>query len=149
MRLILAVLLALTIHAHASIGTDNHNPGNIRSWHPNVWAGAVGVDRWHHLRFAADEDGIRAMRRVLRAYNHKGVRTVAGIVNRWVGPKHGTVAILAVRGYLLRVAKDMGTTGQIDLSDNEVMGRLAKSIIYAENGVQPYPESVFRKIFHY
>ena len=87
------------------------------------------------------------MRRVLRAYNHKGVRTVAGIVNRWVGPKHGQAAILAVRGYLLRVAADMGTTGQIDLGDHKVTKRLARSIVYAENGSNPYPDQLYDQVF--
>ena len=143
------IFLLLAVQSQAAIGLDNHNPGNIRSTHPWQWPGAVGVDPWHRLIFRTDLDGLRAMRRVLRAYNRKGINTVAGIVNRWIGPKTGRASIRQAWGYLLRVAADMGTTGRIALNDPEVQGRLAQSIVYAENGSQPYPEALFKRVFHY
>lgn len=67
------------------IGIKLHNPGNIRSENIHIWKGAVGIDRWGHLRFRTDMDGLRAMSKILRAYHRRyGINTVSGIANRWV-----------------------------------------------------------------
>ncbi len=146
------LLLAGACHAHVPVGIRANNPGNIHGVHVEQWAGAVGTDSYHYLRFATPLDGLRAMRLVMRAYwTRYGICTVSGLVNRWVRKPHGKRQIDDLRQYLLLVSRRMGVEPNQTLAmmDPFTEERLAKAIVYAENGEQPYPDSLYRQAFQY
>jgi len=133
------------------IGLALHNPGNIRSAHPERWAGAIGRTDGIICVSARIWTG-STMRRVLSGYSSRYAEsTVAGIVNRWVGPQHTRLQKSEVRDYLLSVAQCLGVNPNqnIDLSDSFEQARVAYCIVYAENGTNPYAERLFRQAFGY
>ena len=143
------------LNAPSSIGTgvigiDNHNPGNVRSWHPQAWPGAVDVDHWHHLIFKRDLDGLKAIHFILAAYGRKHVNTISAIVNRWVGPPRSKKDALNKRGYLRAVAQKMHRpmNAHVNLGSPATMIRLAHAIVYAENGSDPYSDSLYDEAFN-
>lgn len=151
MGVLLALPLCGLLHA-APIGIANHNPGNIRSLHPWLWRGAIGKDARDHLIFRDDLTGLLAMKKILRAYyfQHHLVN-VSSIVDRWVGHPKTAAQVAEETGYLLAVAQRAGVAPneRLWLEDHRMMSNLARAIIYAENGEQPYPASLYRQAFGY
>ena len=155
------VLLAITLCTMATlqpatreiIGVTNSNPGNIRSHNWHWWRkhGAVGVDPWKHLIFATDEDGMKALRYVLKGYQRKGFRTIERITARWVGPSHSTAAIRGRNGYMQRLTQETGLLpdDEVDMDDPWTLAVLAHAIVWAENGANPYPASLYQRVFGY
>lgn len=145
------LLLCGSLHS-ATIGIENHNPGNIISYDYRQWHGATGTDEWGHLVFPDDEHGLIAIRRVLRAYYYKHkIRNVSGIVNRWVRRPKTEAEIQAVRNYILCVCQraKVKPNQRLWLNDNEMMASIAKAIVFAENSSDPYPEDLYKKVFKY
>lgn len=117
-------------------GIRNNNPGNIDR-RSVKWQGMdpdqSGDPRF--IVFTAPEWGIRAIARVLRTYRDvHGLRTPAGIINRWAPPKENdTDAYASVVARKLGVRPD----DEIDIDDPLVMRTLVKAIIRHENGPGP------------
>ena len=112
-------------------GIENNNPGNIRT-NAIHWKGSI-TNAGAFVAFATPEDGIRAMAKVLRAYNAKyGVNKVSGILNRWAPPSENPTT-----NYISFVSR------KIDKKPNEKITKsdfpaLISAMIEFENGSNPY-----------
>jgi hypothetical protein len=124
-------------------GLRNNNPGNIRR----------GGERWQGLapdsaqtdpafwRFLAPEWGIRAIVRILRTYQARGLVTVRGIIGRWAPPtENDTDAYVAAVARQLNVSPDDVLT----LTGDQLI-TLVKAIIRHENGIQPYSDATITR----
>lgn len=125
-----------------SRGYRNRNPGNI-DWHErNRWQGQVGREATGNPpRFAVFESheyGIRALAMLLTTYQDRhGLRTIAGIVNRWApGNENDTGA------YIAHVARLTGRdpNERLDLHAHADLKPLVQAIITHELGGNPYDE---------
>jgi hypothetical protein len=127
-------------------GIRNHNPGNIDHHPTNKWQGLAdppveqGVARPRFARFTAPEWGIRAIARLLIAYQDKhDINTVRGILTRWAPAiENDTGAYIASVSRAIGVAPD----APINVYEYATMRPLVEAIIKHENGVQPYPPAV-------
>lgn len=114
-------------------GIRNNNPGNIERG--AAWQG-LAADQSGDARFAvfsAPEWGIRAMARIIRQYQARGLRTVRQIINTWAPPSENDTG-----AYVDAVARQLGVTPDYIVNEAALPDLLA-AIIHHENGVQPYP----------
>lgn len=149
LKRIFLALLILCGGGHAeSIGEQNHNPGNIRSIHWQQWQGAMGLDPWLHLRFASDEAGFKAIRRVLRAYYYKHhLNTCRGVAYRWIGIHHTQKQ---KDDYCKMLCQELGAgpDQKLVMDAPWTMQHLARGIVKEETGRNAYPDSLYRQIFN-
>lgn len=118
----------------------------------SAWPGCTGKDTQSYLQFQQAEQGIRAMRKILRAYHSKhGINTIEGICRRWVQKPQTPDQEASLREYIGVVARRAHVLPDmpLDMQDRRLQARIAKGIIYAENSRQPYPEALFRRVFRY
>lgn len=119
-------------------GLRNNNPGNIDRKPGVNWRG-MSADQSPDPRFIvfdAPEWGIRAMARVIRNYQARGLRSVRQIINTWAPPVENDTG-----AYVAAVAKALGTTPDAPVTADQMPGLLA-AIIKHENGQQPYDAEV-------
>lgn len=116
-------------------GIRNNNPGNIR--HGNDWKGlSEEQPDPAFCTFVSPEYGLRAIVVILRNYERKyGLRTVAGIINRWAPPNENDTV-----GYAEHVARRLGVSVDEEIDVNDYMTGLVKAIVLHENGVLPYSD---------
>lgn len=114
-------------------GVRNNNPGNIdRQTDP--WQG-MADDQSQDKRFIVFVDsswGIRAAARVIRNYEKRyGLRTPAGIINRWAPPNENPTLV-----YIAHVADALGCgpDDELNLEDETVMLDLLRAIFKKELG---------------
>jgi hypothetical protein len=132
------------------IGIVNHNGGNIRAHSIKGWPGAVGLDPWLHIKFKTDLDGLKAIRKVLTAYDRKHHLTrLNAIVWRWVGPAKNEAQRKQKEGYLRAIVQHtgIGADGVVDLKDRNIQARLARAIVIGECGRDPYKWSLYQEAF--
>lgn len=152
MRLLLfaaCFLFAGLLQGVETRGFRNKNPGNLR---PNnihdlsKWPGAIGVDSEGHLIFARDIDGIRAIVIVLKKYRAKGIRSPHGIVWRWAGKKAN---VIDKQNYVKVMRERLGVYewSLLNMDSAETLEKITKSIIYFENGKDPYPDKLYNSVF--
>lgn len=116
-------------------GIRNNNPGNIR--HGDKWQGMREEQTDPaFVQFNEPEDGIRALCKVLLAYQSKhGLRTIAQIIARWAPPsENDTAAYIAAVAGAVRIGPDQ----PVVLTNRAVMLPLVRAIIAHENGMSPY-----------
>jgi hypothetical protein len=125
-------------------GYRNKNPGNIDFSPRNGWLGQVGIEpTGNPPRFAVFESheyGIRALARLLVTYGERhGLRTVAGIINRWAPPNENVTS-----SYVAFVARLVGVKPDdvVDVTEYAVARPMVEAIIRKELGGCPYPASV-------
>ena len=85
------------------------------------------------------------MRYVLRQYGRKGHNTIRDIARRWTGHpldlgRYGYAACLCQRLHA-------GLDQRLDMSDPAIIEALARSLVRAENGRDPYPSSLWWDAF--
>ncbi len=117
-------------------GERNNDPGNIRK-NGIAWDGAIspGNDKYF-VTFNSPFFGIRALAKILiNYYNHHGLNTVAGIINRYAPNSENSTEnyIKFVAGAL-----NVGKHQMLNLSDNNILSELIKAIINFENGRNIY-----------
>ncbi len=120
-------------------GVRNFNPGNVRSGDP--WQGLVGVDDLGFCIFIDAEHGIRAMARILQAYQSKhGLRTIRQMINRWAPSIENDT-----ESYVSAVARACGASpdSPYTLTPSRLTD-LVKAIIHHENGGNYYSDDVIR-----
>jgi hypothetical protein len=129
-------------------GIRNNNPGNLR---PDVWTGwpnAINADEDGYIVFKRPIDGVRAIVINLNIYKKKhGINTVSGIINRWtndISPERRV-------SYIKFVSDNLGVYPDaiLNLDDALTLKKLTKSIIFYENGIDPYSEKIYSSIFPY
>jgi len=115
-------------------GIRLNNPGNIR--HGDDWRGmAPDQPDSDFVLFTDPRFGIRAMVRILKSYERRGIRTVSEIINTWAPPIENNTA-----AYVASVAGRMGVTPStpVDLDNKDQVVELLQAIVLHENGQQPY-----------
>lgn len=119
-------------------GIRNNNPGNLVSTN-EPWQGQDGADGRFCI-FDSPESGIRAMARVLIAYQKKhNLRTVGDMIHRYAPPHENKTDC-----YAESVAAALGVEvdAAIDVTKYETMLPMVERMITIENGQQPYEKSV-------
>jgi hypothetical protein len=121
-------------------GLRNNNPGNIRK-STSKWAGLADEQPDPDFcTFKSAQFGIRAMCRILLAYNARGLATVRQIINTWAPPvENNTDAYVNAVAHGCQVSAD----DVLDVDSAEVMRPLLKEIVLHENGSQPYADSIY------
>jgi hypothetical protein len=121
-------------------GLRNRNPGNIRAGF-ECWEGQIGRDADGFCTFARDEDGIRALAKLLLGYYRRhGLDTVRAIIHRYAPASENDTA-----AYVTSVARRLGVRAEARLQVDEpaMLAALVKAIIRHENGVAgAYPGEV-------
>jgi hypothetical protein len=119
-------------------GIRNNNPGNIRSKPGTVWVGSVGVDDLGFVRFDSEENGIRALARVLMNYQAMhGLKTLRKMISRWAPSIENDT-----EAYVESVCKACNASPDSPYTLTPARTRdLVKAIIKHENGLQPYDEA--------
>jgi hypothetical protein len=116
-------------------GVADNDPGNIRK-SPTHWLGEIAGTDPAFETFDTPEHGIRALAKVLLAYQRvHGLRTVAEIINRWAPTNENDTA-----AYIADVAARLATApdAPLDLTDPATLSALVTAIIRHENGAVPY-----------
>lgn len=118
-------------------GIRNNNPGNIESGKDN-WQGAVGDDG-RFIIFESPEYGVRAMARILKSYDRRGINTISEIISTWAPPFENDT-----QSYINSVS------GRVGIDKNqpvtvEQYPEIIAAIIKHENGKQPYSAGVIRQ----
>ncbi len=117
-------------------GIRNNNPGNLRRT-KDPWQGlAKEQTDPEFFTFENPVYGIRALARVLIAYqDDRGLRTIRQIIGRWAPATENDTA-----GYIESVAKSTGFAPDqtLDLHAYADLKPLVEAIIQHENGQQPY-----------
>lgn len=124
-------------------GIRNHNPGNLERVAGVVWIGQSGRQTDpRFVTFRAPVWGIRAMVRVLSTYYRmRGLRSVRAIISRWAPQTENRT-----HAYMLAVASRLGVGVDQELVlDENTMVRLCSAITRHENGMDPFPESLYRE----
>jgi hypothetical protein len=120
-------------------GIVNNNPGNIRK-SDATWRGAVVGGDPTFVTFDTPADGIRAMAKVLLAYQRQhGLDTIAELIERWA-PTVENDSFAYIDDVATRLGIDPDE--RIDLGDRAMLSALCGAIIRHENGVQPYSDAV-------
>lgn len=121
-------------------GIRNNNPGNIDYNPRNDWQGQVGIERGvpkpRFAEFIDPESGIRALGKLIRAYQNKhGLKTIEQIISRWAPSNENNT-----RAYAEAVAKAVGVTAHANINVNRIaiLRPLVEAIIRHENGGNPY-----------
>lgn len=117
------------------LGIRLNNPGNIEKG--EKWQGLADLQA--HPRFCtfvSPEYGIRAIVRILQAYNKKHrISTIDGIIKRWAPPNENPTD-----AYQKNVStwSGIGRRDKIDFTSVDQLAKIVKGIIRQENGIQPY-----------
>ena len=126
-------------------GLRNNNPGNIDYSVYNKWVGQIGIETGvQNPRFAVfdtAENGIRALVKILRAYNKKyGAETISAIVSRYAPKSENKTDT-----YAANVSKwaEWPENKPIDFNNEDLMLRITKAFIRMENGFNPYTPEVY------
>lgn len=113
-------------------GLRNNNAGNIR--HGDKWQGMsdTQTDK-SFIQFTDPIYGIRAINRILRTYQRRGINTVSGVISRWAPPNENDTG-----AYISAVASKLNVEPN-EVIDLEIFApELTEAIIKHENGLQPY-----------
>ena len=120
-------------------GIRNNNPGNIRAGDP--WRGLTGEDDAGFCIFDTPEHGIRALAKILIAYQVRwGLRTISEMICRWAPPVENDTP-----SYIQSVCKAVGANpiAPYTLTPGRLRD-LVTAIIRHENGEQPYKPEVIQ-----
>lgn len=124
-------------------GIRNHNPGNVEKGDP--WQGLArdqsADDRF--CVFKGPEWGIRAIGRILIAYQDKyDLGTIEEMLHRWAPPVENDTG-----SYVDHVAALCGVAPDdlVDVTDFAIAEPLVRAIITHENGMQPYADGVIQR----
>lgn len=142
------IFLLLALRCYGSIGTLNHNPGNISTFNVMAWDGAIGIDHYRHLKFVDDVHGLRAIQTNLRIYKNKHhIKTIYGLVWRWLPKKDSEVQH---NEYIHFICERMGGLDgfkKLDFTEPCTCARLSSAIVSYENGENPYPLALYQSVF--
>jgi len=124
-------------------GERNNNPGNIREYANDPdWIGERATDDDAAFEeFDSPEDGLRALGKVLLAYQRKhDLKTVRGIINRWAPPnENDTVSYVKTVAAALNLQPD----AEIDVRDYVTLRALMHAIVKHENGRDIYSDETY------
>ena len=122
-------------------GIRNCNPGNISAMRGLKWQHQTGYDGEGYCIFDAAEWGIRAGAVIIQNYKYyHGIDTIQGIIGRWCPTNDDHM-----RGYIRYVSNAcrVAPTDVIDIC--ELAFPLTVSMIFFENGRQPYSAEIINR----
>lgn len=122
-------------------GIRNNNPGNIEN--RENWEGKIGDDG-RFIIFRSPEFGIRAIARIFRSYQKRGVVTIEQIIETWAPPFVNGKFENDTQAYIRSVETSSGFS-RGTIVDGASVKEVIAGIILQENGSQPYPLSVIQK----
>lgn len=135
-------------------GIRNNNPGNIKRSNSR-WKGlALPMEMTEEQKseqvfcvFKEAVWGIRAMCKILQTYRSRGAWSILDYVQIWA-PKTDANPVENYARYIAeKLELDYRNDG-LDLDDHETLLGMLQSMIYFENGQQPYDDSVFFEAFN-
>ncbi len=125
------MLTALVLRTQQPRGIRNNNPGNIRRTNTQ-WRGIREIQSDNaFVQFNSPEYGHRAMARVLRSYERRGLVTVRDIISTYAPATENKT-----EAYIDFVAKRLGVSPDAQLDLDVIMFDLIKAITVFENGQQ-------------
>jgi hypothetical protein len=134
---ILAIIL-FTKTTNTPRGIRNNNAGNIRWDGQTQWLGMTGADADGFVVFSDPIYGVRAMTKILKSYNRRGVFKLNDIVSTWApSNENDTVS------YIKSVSKNTGIDADATVIPAQYPAVIS-ALIYHENGQQPYSEDLIK-----
>jgi hypothetical protein len=121
-------------------GIRNNNPGNIRQG-VSPWVGMTpDQPDPEFVTFIDPQHGIRAIVRIMKTYEERGINTIAEAINHWAPTvENDTTA------YINAVCAGCSVTMNQPVDFNTIMPQLIKAIILHENGEQPYSDDIINQ----
>jgi hypothetical protein len=123
-------------------GIRNNNPGNVERGR-DKWKGMADEQTDpRFIEFDFMEYGVRAIVRILRSYNRRGVSTIEEIVETWApSVENDTKAYISTMEKVSGLAK----TDKINFQDGDELMGVVKGIIIQENGQRWLPKDAVIK----
>lgn len=129
-------------------GIRNNNPGNIEMGDDD-WNGMVEGEDHRFITFESPEYGIRAMTRILRRYQERGVNTVQKIIGTWAPSAENDVEAYVehFNSVGIETNQELGLFDQDDqlFQNEDTLVQIISVIIKHENGENPYDEQTIRR----
>lgn len=111
-------------------GESNANPGNIRQVRGVTWVGQSVVQSDDaFVQFQSPLYGIRAIARILRSYERRGINTLGEAIDRWAPPNENNS-----QAYVSDVCQRCHVPADTLVNFEIVMPLVVKAIIFHENG---------------
>ena len=124
-------------------GIRNNNPGNIK-YDGTPWQGlGAPPSDGAFCRFIDAKHGIRAMAKLISNYGKKyGLKSIRQIISRWAPANENDT-----ESYVNAVSRELMRTPDepLNLSNQNLLVLLCKSIIRHENGKCPYSDEEIRE----
>ncbi len=123
------LLVGIMTRQYLPRGIRNNNPGNIRR-NSIAWQGmqpAQNDDDF--VQFISPQFGFRAMTRILRSYNNRGINTVRDIISTYAPSTENHT-----ENYIKFVAEHLNVSPEAPLNVDAVMFELIQAITQFENG---------------
>ena len=118
-------------------GERLNNPGNIRHVPDTDWQGqTLEQPDPSFVQFTDPVYGIRAIARILHAYENQGIHTLAEAIDRWAPPNENNSA-----AYVSDVCARCGVGPDDVVSLHDILPQLIKAIIQHENGECIYSDT--------
>lgn len=124
-------------------GERNNNPGNIRHVPGVTWLGQSAIQTDDaFVQFTDPRFGIRAVARILRSYETRGIDTLEDAIDRWAPPnENNSVA------YVQAVCTDCGIAADEAISLEDHLPAVVTAIIRHEEGEVIYtPDQIAQGI---
>jgi hypothetical protein len=118
-----------------------NNPGNIEKG--QNFQGEVPSPHARFAAFSDPEHGIRAMVRIFRSYERRGINTIAGIVSTWAPPNENDT-----EAYIAHVEQRTGIPRHqpVDIQgDTQSVVAIVAVMTLHENGKQPYDNATLTR----
>jgi len=123
--------MSIATKRHLPRGIRNRNPGNIRR-NSIQWEGMQALQNDNDfVQFNSPEYGFRAMTRILRSYNERGLNTVRTIISTYAPSSENHT-----ENYINFVARHLNVPPESVLDIEAVMLDLIQAITVFENGPQ-------------
>ena len=118
------------------LGLRKKNPGNIR---PGAgFIGETGDDDGGYATFGSDDEGLRAIQRLLMTYGDKyGVNTLRGLANRYAPPSDNN----PTENYIDFLADKTGIDPDAEINLADRGSDIIPAIVGFEQGQQPYSQA--------
>lgn len=113
-------------------GYRNKNPGNIRAGSVK-WQGEIGKDDKGFAIFDTDQNGLRALAKLLLNYEKKGYRTVRDIISRYAPSNENNT-----EAYINSVASSLNVDPDGLVMIAPRLRELLPAIVKHENGFNKY-----------
>jgi hypothetical protein len=122
-------------------GIRDNNPGNVRHVQGVTWQGqSAEQDDPAFVQFDDPVYGIRAIARIMHAYENQGIHTIGDAIDRWAPPNENNS-----EAYVEAVCTACSIGPDVAISLHDYLPGIIKAIIQHENGEQPYTDAQILK----